>query len=188
MNRRQFLASATIVCLSGCQSILASGEISPSREPETVPSPLNCDDNEFDRLSNRGPGEVGDAGPFSLRINDTSFRYGDTAKITLRNTSLTSEYTATRDHYNILVYTDAGWEEVRGITEGYMDYTDVERSHRPGNVYEWTLELTDNGLVDDNAELEVCPALQPGRYRFVYFGVTDSIAVEFDLHRDEDSG
>ncbi|ADD04440.1 uncharacterized protein Nmag_0856 [Natrialba magadii ATCC 43099] len=188
MNRRQYLASATgvaIVGLSGCLQILASGEISPSREPESVPSSLDCNDNDFDRLSNRGTGEVGDAGSFSLRVNDTSFRYGDTVEITLRNTSFTSEYTATRDHYNFLVYTDAGWEEVRGVIEGNMDYIDVERRHRPGTVYEWTFELTDSGLVDDDDVLTVCPSLSSGRYRFVYFGTTEPVAVEFDLYRDD---
>jgi len=56
-------------------------------------------------------------------------------------------------------------------------------SHAPGEGFEWTFELTDGGVVPDAHQHgdspTVCPSLQPGRYRFLYW--EPGVAVEFDV-------
>jgi hypothetical protein len=81
------------------------------------------------------------------------------------------------------VRTENGWQDVRGSTEHErFAYTDEAVMHRPGEGFEWTFELTESGLVADHThDLTVCPDLQTGRYRFVYF--SPGVAVSFDLQR-----
>lgn len=124
----------------------------------------------------------GDAESWALRVNGQSFDYGETATFTLTNTSLSTKTTGVNGRYNLELYTDAGWQEIR-VTERSVDSPGAEARHPPGGGFEWEIPLTEDGI--QSQWNEVCPDLQSGRYRFTYCGFVDfAIAVAFDLHRE----
>lgn len=208
MHRRTVLAGGTAVgllALPGCTNVgaLVSGSSRPSDSPEPIPEPLQCTPQEKREVADRllgtsytngaadvqrfwqgyDEGEVtwGDAGSFVLSVDGASFAYGETATIKLTKWSLSKENTGSRGSYNVELYTDAGWQEVR-VTEGPMDIPANEVGHPPGGGFEWELTLTEDGIAGQG--YEVCPDLQSGRYRFTYWGLEDAVAVAFDLHRE----
>jgi hypothetical protein len=91
--------------------------------------------------------------------------------------------------YAIECYTEAGWQDIRtieGATGIPMPQPMIE--HRSNPLFEWELELTEDGLrIPETFEssIHICPPPQTGRYRFVYQGLvgSDSVAVAFDLQR-----
>lgn len=109
---------------------------------------------------------------------------GHEVRITMRNVSTDVQHTGNRHKYNLQVLTMDGWKDVRGTTDGPLEYTDEAIEHRPGEGFEWTFEITEEGVIEDGhfheAKLEVCPNLPAGRYRFVYHEAGEPLAVEFD--------
>lgn len=185
-----------------------AGYVEPPNEPRTVPSELTCEDEDFERLGSSDEdvawGEVthddGDAA-FAMRVDPLpqfdddeddaaealAFRRGDEVRISLRNVSDRHLSTGNEHKYNLELLTEAGWTDVRGRdADRPLPYTDGALSHSPGGGFEWTFTLTEEGIVEGHVHedsLRVCPDLQPGRYRFRYWGVPgdESIAVAFDL-------
>lgn len=165
-----------------------SAGIRPDGEPPAVPGPLTCDE-EFNRHPNWAEdppwGNVEHDGEtvFALRVDQTSVTYGDTVTISLTNVSDEQLSTGNRHKYSLQVKTTDGWQDVRGARDKEIfEYTDEALIHRPGDGLEWTFELTESGVVADHFhDLSVCPDLQTGRYRFVFF--EPAVAVAFDLQR-----
>jgi hypothetical protein len=125
----------------------------------------------------------GDTGYVSLRIDDTAFEYGDTAKITLTNTSDSVLSLGLKYMYHIELLTEDRWQDVRGKTgEDEFQYIEMATEAAPGEVFEWSLRLTEAGIVPDEKDFIVCPELVSGRYRFVYWTSTP-VAVTFDLQK-----
>lgn len=181
------------------------GAVRPEGEPPAVPAPLECDE-PFQRLSSAADevawGETVDAQhavAFAMRVEapgesaaDTAtdalaFERGDEVRIVARNISNRTLTTGNRRKYGFEVKTEVGWQDVRGTNPTRpIGHTDEGISHPPGEGFDWRFELTEDGLVDDaysGQELRVCPALQSGRYRFRFWGVTgtSSLAVAFDV-------
>ncbi|TYT61547.1 hypothetical protein [Natrialba swarupiae] len=182
---------------------LLPGAVRPTEEPESVPDSLECDDSDFERLwSDRGAvawGEVRDEDGtplLAMRIDgarvggeseDLEFEYGDELDIWMRNVSTDYVTTGNASKYALERLTEEGWIEIRGtIGEATFGYTDEGILHPPGEGFEWTLELTESGILADHfrgEDLEICPDLAAGRYRFAYWGAPgdDPLAVAFDL-------
>lgn len=169
------------------------GAIRPDADPATVPEPLVCKDDAFERHSvgfdeselewgsvrdNRVP-------TFALRVDDLAFERGDEIRVTLTNVRGVEMSTGNRYKYNFQVYTGEGWQDVRGWAGGMaLPYTDELVEHEPGTGFEWTLTLTEEGLLDGHPhedDLVVCPGLPAGRYRFAFWGVDGAVAAAFDL-------
>jgi hypothetical protein len=110
---------------------------------------------------------------------------GNEVRVTMHNVSTDVQGTGNRHKWNLQVLTMDGWEDVRGTTgDDPIVYTDEAIEHRPGEGFEWSFEMTEEGIVAGHTHediLEVCPDLQPGRYRFVYRGIIsgEPLAVEF---------
>lgn len=175
------------------------GSVRPEGEPEVVPDALVCDDDEFERhypgygddVSWGSGTGVDDAPGLELRVVDpdepaesTTFARGDELRVELTNVSTTPIGIGNDGKYNLELYTEAGWTEVRGHdTDGPpFVYTDELLMHSPGETVSWTLTLTEEGIVERHQHedrLRVCPDLQPGRYRFVFWD-SDDVAVAFD--------
>lgn len=120
----------------------------------------------------------------SLRVDDTAYSVGDTVALRMTNVTDARVLTGNKNKFNVQVFTSTGWQDVRGSADGTFAYTDVGINHPPGGGFSWRFELTEEGIVEDShLDLTVCPELQPGRYRFAYFGVTgeQAVAVEFDV-------
>lgn len=167
------------------------GYVRPDSEPSPV-APLDCEQEgikRHDQWYNEEDvawGDYGADGPtaLSLRVEETAYEYGDTARIHLTNVSDGNVSTGNRAMYNLQVYTDDGWQDVR-VKEGEFGYTEEAIEHPPGGGFDWTVGLTEEGVVEGtyHDDAEVCPDLQSGRYRFAYFGVIGegAVAVSFDL-------
>ena len=159
-----------------------------------VPAP-SCEDPTFERHAAGfdeeglvwGDVTAGGESLFGLRVGQATYERGDRLRVRLTTLSETREYTGNRHKYNLQALTEAGWRDVRGTTDDrFLGYTDEAVAHRPGEGFEWTLELTADGVVDGHVHedrLTVCPGLPAGRYRFVYWGVPDAsgVAAGFDL-------
>jgi hypothetical protein len=187
------------------------GFVRPDGDPRSVPADFDCPAEGFERHpqvydgdvnwgSGGGAGAEGGSG-LELRVVDpadgdggsdggdgsadeaTTFARGDDVRFELTNVAGRERHTGNRQKYNVEVYTEAGWIELRGTDgEPVFDYTDEAISHPPGETAAWEFTLTESGLVEDDphpADLHVCPDLVPGRYRFVFWGAAD-IAVAFD--------
>jgi len=179
------------------------GFVRPDGEPQSVPASLDCDDDAFERHpwtlgevswgSGDGSGGTGDGG-LELRVinpayegDDPSealrFERGDDLRIEMTNVSNGTVEVGNHGKYNLEVHTEAGWTEVRGGDDGSrFEYTDELITHRPGDTVEWEFSMTEAGLVDGGPHadvLRVCPDLETGRYRFVFWGA-DDLAVAFD--------
>ena len=179
------------------------GFVRPDGDPRTVPAPLDCEDDGFERHpaaysdgvswgSGGGTGEDGGSA-LELRVVNPAydgddpaealtFQRGDDVRFELTNVSAREVYVGNHGKYNVEVFTEGGWTDVRGADDGRFGYTDEAIAHPPGETVAWEFALTESGLVDGENQpdgLRVCPDLQPGRYRFVFFGAAD-IAVAFD--------
>ena len=119
-------------------------------------------------------------------MNDLTFERGDTVEVTLTNTSGEEQGIANPAKLNVEVYTEAGWQDVRGWKDGFArPITDELRNFPAGAKQEWSFEFDEAGVVDlgwNPEQLTVCPGLPAGRYRFASAapGFLD-VAVEFDL-------
>ncbi|MEF8806861.1 hypothetical protein [Natronomonas sp.] len=169
------------------------GYVRPESDPSPV-APLECDRDGikrhpqwFDEVDVAwGDIEADGESAFSLRVESLDHEYGDTARIQLTNVADETLSTGNRAKYNLQVYTDDGWQDLRVKDEDdYFEYTDEAIGHPPGDGFEWAFELTEDGIVEGtyHDDAEVCPDLQSGRYRFAYFGAIGdgAVAVAFDL-------
>ncbi|WP_336135533.1 hypothetical protein [Natronomonas amylolytica] len=169
------------------------GHVRPDAEPSPV-APLDCARDGIKRHPQWfdegdvawGDLEADGESAFSVRVESVDYEYGDTARIQLTNVADETLSTGTRAKYNLQVYTDEGWQDLRVKDEdGYFEYTDEAVGHPPGDGFAWDIELTEDGIVEGtyHDDAGVCPDLQSGRYRFAYFGAIGdgAVAVSFDL-------
>jgi predicted nucleic acid-binding Zn-ribbon protein len=167
------------------------GHVQPDGDARVLAGSLTCDRERFERHPQHveedavGLGENGrdDRTTFALRADHTEYALGDTVTITMTNVTAEEVITGNRHKYNLQLLTEEGWQDVRGSTEhDHFEYTDEGVSHAPGDGFEWTIELTDEGVIEGHFHedhFSVCPSLQPGRYRFLYW--EPAVAVEFDV-------
>ena len=197
MERRQlFITAGTALTFTfgGCLDAITGGdidgEIRPDGEPETVPAPLDCDRDDVSRHTRgiRDDLRWGDTDEFQLRIDGLSFEYGDTAEITLGHTGWGSAKTGSAMKYLLEVKTDAGWQDVRVVPEDSPGIAPPDEliEHDSTEIFTWELDLTEAGLARPapfEEYVSVCPELPAGRYRFLYYGLGEHVAVAFDLER-----
>ena len=203
-----FGTTATLSAADGVRDPAAlDGAVEPSGDPPAVPAALTCSDESFERVGGgyeppvnwgAGGGLTTDAG-LALRVrrpdgsNETTsngderengsvrFNRGETVQIRLTNVSARPIGVGNRHKYAFEVQTADGWVDVRGDDDGVFEYTDELIRLSPGEGFEWSFELTESGVVADHPQssARVCPSLQPGRYRFVFWGA-NNLTVAFD--------
>jgi len=215
MNRRQTLSVLGGYLMAGCLSIGTSrdtprskgqttsgkdstatdGYIRPESDPENIPSNLKCERENAVRIT---PGYSatavtwGDTENFALRVSEDVVEQGEVAKITLTNVSSDSVETGNDTKYNLELYTESGWRDIRVSPDGTpKPYQDEGVTHDPGEGFSWEIEMNKEGVRDapiQDSELIVCPELKLGRYRFVYWGTLGEpdIAIAFDLKAPEE--
>jgi hypothetical protein len=172
------------------------GYVRPDGDPAHVPDGLSCDAEGVQRIQNwAGADEIpwGESGPlaesddgaqtFALRVDQREVPLGETVTITMTNLTDEQQYTGNRHKYAFEILTEDGWQDVRVAPEDEsLGYTDEAIGHDPGEGFQWSFELTEDGVIADHTHedaLDVCPDLQPGRYRFVCWEPT--VAVAFDV-------
>lgn len=171
------------------------GDSSGPGDDERI-DPLTCDDPDFQRLPGGdaygdfayGSVAVDGAETVTLEADRDAYERGDTLAVTLTNVADGEMVTGNRHKYALQVLTTAGWQDVRGTTEGPVGYTDEGVVHEPGEGFEWAITLTSEGVVADHPlvnRLTVCPGLPAGQYRFLYWGITegeaDAVAAGFEI-------
>jgi len=176
---------------SGPDPAALDGHVRPEGDPHSLAGELDCDRDGFERhpqFVDESAVELGENGRdhgqvFALRVDDTEFALGEMVTVTMTNITAQEQLTGNRHKYNVQLRTEAGWQDIRGSTEmEHFVYTDEGVGHNPGEGFEWMLELTDEGVTAGHThteDLTVCPSLQPGRYRFLYW--EPAVAVEFDV-------
>lgn len=130
-----------------------------------------------------GDYDRGGTAQFALRVDDLQYDYDDTLNVSLTNVADQPLETGNSAKYNLQVLTAGGWQDVRVGSESFA-YTDEAISHGPGEGFDWSIELTEEGIIEASvhSDAEVCPDLQSGRHRLAYFGVGEgAVAVAFDL-------
>lgn len=181
------------------------GGVRPDGDPPNVPASFECETEGFERHPRAYEGEVnwgggggagsdaGGDGPLALRAvipgdddpasEPMAIGRGTRFRIELTNVSAREAHVGNQGKYNLELRTESGWTEIRGTDgDATFGYTDEALVVRPGETLEWEFEMTEAGLVEDGPhadKLRVCPDLEPGRYRFVFWGAAD-LAVAFD--------
>lgn len=183
------------------------GTVVPPGDPVPVES-LECDEEEFTRHWGpdsevaRGEAEDKDGeATFAMRVHagqpsggydgvtdeeSPEFERGDEVTVTMWNVSDEMHGTGNRHKYSLQVLTEDGWQDIRGASsDRAFEYTDEGVVHRPGEGFEWTFRMTEEGVIEDGHyhedDLEVCPGLPAGRYRFAFHEAGDDpLAGEFD--------
>ncbi|MFO7926853.1 hypothetical protein [Natronomonas sp.] len=170
------------------------GVVRPDGDPEPIAA-LECDEEGVERHYSGfdsddlawGTVERDDDPILALRIDHPDYEYGDEARVRLTNVADRPIETGNDAKYNLQAYTEAGWQDVRVSDENRpFAYTDEAIGHAPGDGFEWSFGLTEDGIeaTSTHDHARVCPDLQSGRYRFVFWGVIGgSAAVGFDLRR-----
>ncbi|GAB7009428.1 hypothetical protein [Halorubrum trueperi] len=183
------------------------GGVRPNGDPASIPAAFDCETEGFERHPQVYEGEVnwgdgggvgedgdeGDNGPLALRAvipgdddagsEELAIARGTRFGIELTNVSGHEAHVGNQGKYNLELRTESGWTEIRGTDgDATFGYTDEALAVRPGKTLDWEFEMTEAGLVENGPHadaLRVCPDLEPGRYRFVFWGA-DDLAVAFD--------
>lgn len=185
----------------------------PKGDPENVPDELECSDEGANRLcedaKESGAYEDMDCDEqhvtrrrqsfdeesvswgggmeenWMMAVDGKTFQPGEEVNIQMRNVSAGAQNYSAKSKYNLQVYTDAGWEDVRVVggwtpgSGGRVPHDDHRDGKPPGESVDWTLEL-------DEDDPQYCPGFSEGRYRFAFYGfneedAADVIAVGWDV-------
>ncbi|MFC7215622.1 hypothetical protein ACFQO4_16220 [Saliphagus sp. GCM10025334] len=156
------------------------GGVEPDGDPATIPEALECSNDDFQRLSSAQSVRWGDADAFAMRVDPLEIAHGESVSITMANLTSVEQGTGNDRKFSLEVRTESGWQEVRGHrSEHGIGYTDEGIIHRPGEGFDWEIELSEAAVQELYSGLEVCPGLPAGRYRFVYRPL--DLAVAFDV-------
>lgn len=180
------------------ETMSVEGYIRPESEPSVIPEPLVCDEYEQSVRYTRWVSEdeikwgtVNDDenNPiFIIRVNELTFKRGETVEISLINVSDQDRRTGNPHKANFDLYTESGWQDVRVFTRSSeLPITDEIWEWEPGESHVWRFEMTESGIVESGydpheGDIAVCPGLLNGRYRFATSAPDQNdVAVSFEL-------
>jgi hypothetical protein len=191
LSRRRLLRGAlgtTALGLAGCldaaNGLTADGSPVTSRTTTTPTTTDDADCTGYEPL----PGtfdvvEYGTLGDFALSVEPETVATGDEFTVRLRNTADGEAMTGNRRKFDVQRDADDGWTTVYRV-EGRMLWTDEGVVHQSGEGFTWDLSATRDGLAPADSAYRVCDPVQPGSYRFVYWGVTPPAEEESDFETD----
>ena len=197
LHRRAFLSSLA-VATAGC--VESGGDETRSPNTSTVPVATGTT-SEAPTTSTVTPSDAfadGTAGPpdcpgeydpvdpayvvegtgplagFDLLLSTARVTRGEAFTVELRNVTAETRTTGIRAKYDVQSLGDDGWHSVFG-TASDVAFVDLAYAHEPGEGFRWDLVFSESGLAiedDGSPGYVVCSSLDPGRYRFVYWGIT----------------
>lgn len=201
MKRRQFLSvtagitALTAGCRSESDSVTGSTPSATDTETQTDKTePLTTTEPELLELPATPPDETIDCGAaphpvtvanstslpeqsngFRLEASKETVTVDDEISFTLINDTDQPGAIGEMYKYNILRQGD-GWEPVF-YTPRQPAYTDLAIEVVPDGGYRWPFTVNQRGMErrnGHNAAYHVCSPIEPGVYRFVFFGLGDT--------------
>lgn len=169
-----------------------STETTTIAEPRMRELPTTPPDGTIDCDASPYPIRAGIAGPyperaggFELTASTNAVAIGDRITFTLTNVGDDTRVIGEKYKYNILRRGTDEWEPVFYTPEQAV-YTDLGIRVRPGGGFRWPFVVDQDGLERKNGEANmpyhVCSPLEPGEYRFAFFGLgDDAVATEFSV-------
>lgn len=124
---------------------------------------------------------------FELTLSDREVALGDALAVTLTNRTNQERSTGNKQKFDVQYRSADGWHTIFGIEQDLAAYTDEGILHPPGRGFRWDLRFTRDGLsdvVDHAPTYHVCAPLEPGTYRFVYWGITTEREVRNEYQTD----
>lgn len=115
---------------------------------------------------------------FQLRLDGETYSEGDALIAELRNGTDQQQSAGNKAKYDIQYRGPNGWHTIIGVKEDEgFEWTDEGYLIPPGNGWTWRLTLTETGIWDGEyrgQSYRACQPLNPGTYRFVFWGVGES--------------
>ncbi|WP_323674852.1 hypothetical protein [Halorubellus sp. PRR65] len=174
------LAATTTTVVAGCQSLASRDTTreSTAREAtaftEGVVDPATSCGERTEPVdpywTAAGPGP---RDGFRLTASTDRVALGDEVTFTLTNVSGEDQTTGVSKKLDVQRATEADWHSIFGIAPDRGGIIDKVVSHEPGSGFEWPVTVSERGLTDAfeyDPTYRVCGPLEPGRYRFVYWG------------------
>lgn len=168
--------SATKSAASETESITTAGpqmRVLPTTSPEET---LDCDGDLSPVARADANSYPEQSNGFELETSTDAVRIGDEITFTLTNVGDEPQLTGEIYKYNLLRRND-GWEPVF-YTSGQTPWTDVGIQVNPGGGFRWPFTVEREGLErqnESNPTYYVCSPLEPGEYRFAFFGLGSNI-------------
>jgi len=186
LSRRELLGltgATALTGLAGCSGLATNGappdndtnraQTTTSHTTTTQPCTHPEQKPVHDNVVTDGP-----LGGFALRATSTSIAIGDTITFHLENVSAETRSSGVKSTYTIHRKTSKGWRDIfyrAPDSEQMVVYHAADVDQAPSEGYTWTLTFTPSELAHEIThgvgELAVCTPLNPGTYRFVYWGL-----------------
>lgn len=162
------MAAVGVVGVAGCLSL-------DDQESTTADTEL-CDAN-YERVAVERGSVTDELDGLVLGSNATSVQPGAEVQFTLTNESPEANESGNRSKYDVQRRSDGDWRSIfwEPADDG-VGYSDELVSHSPGEGFTWEFTMDPVLLSTDvrhgDGHRKVCDPLQPGSYRFVFFGKT----------------
>lgn len=158
MKRRAFLATVgALVPLAGCAAVTGSNDSETECSPE-------------ERFTIVDVVETRQLGGFTMAVDPAEVQHGETITVTMENASDEEQLSGNRRKFTIHRRVDGKWQSM--YTEGeHTGWNDIGIQHKPGEGFTWELTVSKSGFSEAPNHLQACAAVEPGDYRFVYWGV-----------------
>jgi hypothetical protein len=155
-SRRRVLASSGSIAtagLAGCVIQEALADCRSDKEPVDSPDSIAYDTG----------------GPLQLSSDPREAAKGEQITFALENIGETQVNTGKKTLFAIEKRAD-GWKPIYWVENGYGWFMTAPR-HDPGPIYRWTFIASQSGFEAPDQPYHICTDVEPGTYRFVYFGM-----------------
>lgn len=188
-SRRRFLQAATVSpvgLLAGCTSLDGTSgnggtttrgteATTPTGRSETPTTPTDGCSQDLNRYepnweANGPEPRLG----FELSLEKQIIEMGDTLVANVTNVTSETQNISDKGRFDIQYHGRDRWASIFDIKFDTPAYTLDLDTYDPGAGIEYRLPFTQSGLmnpIDRSPTLYRCSALEPGNYRFVYFGL-----------------
>ena len=189
-SRRQLLtifAANLPLSVAGCSSQEARPTQTPSTTPDQSSATYEPENGKAGPAPSCSGGAErfepwwvvignGPAGGFELRSSKKSLNQGQSLTVTLQNVTDQPQSSGNRRKFDLQYKRTGGWHTIFDV-EGEAAWTDIGIEHQPGTAFKWTFKLSREGIVTfldkfDRSAYKLCSPINPGKYRFVYWGIT----------------
>jgi predicted secreted protein len=201
MNRRHIIVTAAglVTTLSGCPESPPASENtesppdsptvtgSPTRSATETETPTEPCERDLKRIRGDWVVETGELEGFTLSVSEQSVPLGGRLTVRLRNRTDELRHTGIKADYDIQRAQETGWQSI--LRYGNGGWESLAIGHEPGDGYRWELTWTQDGLSRLREDRErplgpdyhVCVPLEPGAYRFIYFGISVRSGTDYAL-------